>query len=112
MKRTHVAKFFVLTLSCLALLAGCSSGDASPDAQSPQVSEEELQIVGSCDVRDALGYCYEYRGAAWTAADAEADCSTAPDGVYSSLTCPGGNHVGACEFQPGDDPERTLIYLT
>ncbi len=66
--------------------------------------------AGSCDARKSVGFCYDYVGSGWTAANAKKDCATAPDGVYSNEPCPRNPVAGRCAYDLGGKKERQILY--
>ncbi len=117
-------------LAISALLgAGCASGPtpastAPPSGtQAPQTDTSSIPtparttngFVGSCDVRNMLGMCYEYSGSWWDADRAKGDCDSAPGGVFSATDhCPTASRVATCPYNPQEGKtsyDGTLTYV-
>ncbi len=67
--------------------------------------------ASGCDVRETLGFCYEYSGSKWTTGNARLECATASGSTFLESGCPGAGRVGSCRFQPGDRPAGELLYI-
>ncbi|HYE96951.1 MAG TPA: hypothetical protein VD962_12155 [Rubricoccaceae bacterium] len=82
--------------------------DSAGLAPSPPVVASTTE-VGGCDVRQDHGYCYTYAGDGWNTERAQAECAGAPNSAFVG-SCPAGERIGRCVYNPGDDAARQLIY--
>ena len=84
----------------------------TPIVWSAEAKEQKVEKFGSgsCDIRAVLGYCYEYRGDAWSESEARSQCDGSPGGTYSTSSCPSENQVGRCSFYSAEKRNNELIY--
>jgi hypothetical protein len=97
-----------LTLAATASAMLCV---APGDWRAAYAGEADLALVGSCDVRKSLGFCYEYRGSGWMLKTARADCASAPDGRFAQAPCDRKGSTGTCTFRPGVSQDRVIAYV-
>ncbi len=108
-KQTGVWVILVLFSALMVSCARSETGSGTEEAVG-QESAPSSVIVGSCDVRTSLNYCYEYVGAEWTEQGAQDECASAPGGKRSGSRCPRPDVVGSCQYHPGGNQSRELIY--
>ena len=106
----HTITFiFILTL---VLITGCSNGESESSEQNVNKSSKNSSFLGSCDAREKLGYCYEYRGKDWAEVkDLKDECDASIGGIYSDSPCPPNEDVvGTCGYNPGKEKSDKQIF--
>lgn len=101
---------FIFILA-LILISACSNSEQKNEAKVTG-SNKNPTFIGSCDAREKLGYCYEYRGKDWAEVkDLNDECDASTGGIYSNSPCPPNSDVvGTCGYNPGNEKKDKQIF--